>query len=564
MKFAESLLTIASCCTIALGGTGCATLRRFLVPLRQQEANSEVARRAAEEAKFAEVIVASGGIRGTEPTTVALALRDEKIIGRGTLDALETMRGPQTRVLRWPDAQTMSGLVDAHVDLRVEILTATSVALATAKDANDVEKLVLAARGRVLDTGWLWGAGASTGALAQLTVAGLDKVAGDLPVAVFAAKFDHVILNGAAIKLLPNELREIAVAAAGRLHGAQARAVWRHLPEPQVGRYKPLLLQLLNEMQRHGVIEIHAMDVTAIERIALQSLEKEGRLPLRVSLFLDAELPEGQLLLLPPAPPPLLDAPTVDKSASALRKPWQPRLARVIGLHQHLDNIDENGVPSLQLRDERLRVLLQDADREHVQLALSVATPQTLEQLLRILATEPRPEGALPIQLLELHQWDAALISQLQKSPRASLRCVAQPMQTAAAPWSKLDQYCPLLIGTYATGIDALAAWRQLDAALVTEAGQAQHADSQLLQQAVENAEKQALTAATATGASSATANGAVPNGAWAVGQLADFVVWSRDPLASAPRAIAAEVFCVAVNGIVSVISAPTTTRRPD
>jgi len=265
--------------------------------------------------------------------------------------------------------------------------------------------------------------------------------------------------------------------------------------------------------------------------------------------------------LLPPAPPPLLDAPPVDKSASARRLPWQPHLARVVGLHQHLDNIDENGASSLRLRDERLRVLLQNADREHVQLALSVATPQTLAQLLQILATEPRPDGALPIHLLDLRHWGSEFISELQKVPQASLRCVAQPADTPLAPWAKLGQYCPLLIGTYASGIDALAAWRQLDAALVTEAGQAQHADSQLLQQAVEHAEKQALTAATATAASSAGRNSPDPKGPWAVGQPADFVVWSRDPLASAPRAAAAEVFCVAVDGMISVISAPTTSR---
>ncbi len=564
MRYGDSLLTIVSCCTIALASTGCATLRRFLVPVRQQEANSEVARRAVEEAKFAEVIVSAGGIRGAEPTAVALALRGEKIIGRGTLEELEPLRGPQTLSLRWPDAQTMSGLVDAQIDLRMEILSATAVPLTGAKDANDVEALVLAARGRVLETGWLWGAGAAASVVAQLSVAGLDKVAGDLPVAVFSQKFEHVVLNGAAIKLLPNDLREIAIAAAGRLRGAQARAVWRRLPEPQVGRYKPLLLHLLNEMQRRGVIEIHAMDATGTQRMALQSLEKEGRLPLRVSLFLDAELPEGQLLLSPPAPPPLPDAPQVDKSAAALRKPWQPHLARVVGLHQYLDNIDENGSPLLFMQDERLRVLLQDADREHVQLALSVPTSQTLEQLQRILATEPRPQGALPIHLLDLRQWDGELIGQLEKMPHASLRCVAQPVQTPGAPWGKLGQVCPLLMATYASNVDALTAWRQLDAALVTEAGQAQHADSQTLQQAVEYAEKQALTAATDAAPNSADPNAVDAKSTWAVGQTADFVVWSRDPLASAPKAAAAEVLCVAVNGMLSVISAPTKSRRAD
>jgi predicted amidohydrolase YtcJ len=304
---------------------------------------------------------------------------------------------------------------------------------------------------------------------------------------------------------------------------------------------------------------VHALGATAGLRDALVDLELDGRLPLRVKLFLDGELPEAQALLHPPKPLPLHQGePPPPVAAPA----WlRTRLVQVVGVKFWLDGTlgahtaamsqpyaDDPGQGKLAMTDATLAEHIEAADRAGLQVALHAIGDAAVAQIVRVISGLHRAEDALPVRIEHAQVVAPDTLAQL-----ATLRvvCSVQPLHARddvgvfpqrlgpeRLEWgyrlASLAKVCPLLAGSDLPVSDAepLAMWQAMTQAPGRAASE--RMDAELALRAL-------LPGGTATGQ-------AVPQ----VGDRVDLVVWSRDPLQPGPPP---EVLVLVVAGQPTVLT---------
>ena len=234
-----------------------------------------------------------------QPDASALAIADGHILFVGNdTDALRN-RGPQTRVLDLQGATVLPGLVDSHThvfSLGAKLRQVDLTGVTTHADA--IARVV--ARARVTPKGqWIIGSGWDEGAWANNypDKEALSAAVPDHPVMLdslhgFAAWANDAALTAAGIT------RETPVPVGGVMRrGADGepnglflnRATTlldEALPELGVDQLAAQAVAGLSRMAQDGYVTVHEAGVSSAQLAALEKLEREDRLPIRVYAML--------------------------------------------------------------------------------------------------------------------------------------------------------------------------------------------------------------------------------------------------------------------------------------
>ncbi|MSP90420.1 MAG: hypothetical protein EXR79_01220 [Myxococcales bacterium] len=533
---------------------GCQAVMAFLVPPPE----APPPRADSDDRGTPDLVVIAGTLRGVVGDQ-AVAVRDGRIVARGTADGVLQLVGPTTSVVREPNGVLLAGFVDAHVHLEGAALLADAIDLRDADADADVLQRVSAAVVANGYGGWVWGFGLRQPLWQRLSAIDLDRAARGARVYLSRADGHGAICSLALARAFPVPLAHEVTAAAGRIEERLAGRAWRELPAPRVERLKPLLLDVLHGLSRKGITEIHAMGAPEWLHNALATLELEGRLPVRTVLFLDGESTAGQRLLRGEVLSPAL------RGEAGNVRPYRSRLVHVAGVKFWLDGslggrtaalaqpyADAATAGTLHHADLQLAQWLAAADAQHIQVALHAIGDAAVAQIARVLAGMRRPADALPTRIEHAQVIDPTTLARLRGLAIVfSIQPLHAPADASFAaarlgaermPWAyratSLAAVAPVIAGSdLPVGpSDPLAMARNLAQVGLTpaQAGRAvgETVDVDMALRAVSGG----------TGLADPLT----------VGARADFVLWSRDPVLLLQGGEAVEPLLVVVDGRVT------------
>jgi predicted amidohydrolase YtcJ len=238
---------------------------------------------------------------GFRPDAEAIAIRGDRIVFVGRAVDSRAYRGPKTQVMDLRGSTVLPGLVDSHTHVvglgeaqsQVDLVGVTT-------EAEAVERVAAFARS-VPKGQWIIGRGWDEGAWANRypTTKLLSERVPDHPVILtglhsFAAWANRLALEHAGITrtTAPPEGGEIVKDSGGEPTGIVLNRATSLLsdavPTPTDDQYKAYVLAGLTRMARDGYVAVHEAGADRRLMNAFQSLDAEGRLPVRVYAMLSA------------------------------------------------------------------------------------------------------------------------------------------------------------------------------------------------------------------------------------------------------------------------------------
>ena len=242
------------------------------------------------------------------PDAEAIAIRNGKIVFAGSAAAARAYAGPQTRTITAPDGGAiLPGLVDAHVHAFELGASLDRVNLVGVKsEAEAVERV--AARARTVPkgewiSGWGWDEGAWANRYPDMRL--LSERVPDHPVYLrglhsFAAWGNRLAFQRAGITATTRppaggEIRKDAKGQpVGILLNSATQLLERAVPAPTAAGLKARVLKGLQTLAAAGYVTVHEAGADSAQMDALESLAKEGALPIRVYAMLAGR--DGPLL----------------------------------------------------------------------------------------------------------------------------------------------------------------------------------------------------------------------------------------------------------------------------
>ncbi|MGD8278994.1 MAG: amidohydrolase, partial [Gemmatimonadota bacterium] len=244
---------------------------------------------------------------GWHPDASAVAMRGNEILYVGDDAGAEAYVGAATRVIELDGAVVLPGLVESHTHVAELGRNLSRVDLVGVESEEEAIRRVVARAAEAPPGSWIVGAGWDEGAWANRypTWDALNEAVPDHPVWLrglhgFAgwgnrAAFEAAGVTEATVAPTGGEIRRDAQ---GRLTGLLVnRAVTLlddAIPAPTPAELEAELLAALEEMARSGYVAVHEAGTPPVTLDALERLDAEGRLPLRVYAMLSARDP-GQL-----------------------------------------------------------------------------------------------------------------------------------------------------------------------------------------------------------------------------------------------------------------------------
>ncbi len=465
----------------------------------------------------AELLLVAGSVYGS-PSARAVAVRSGQVMAVGTPLEVSATLGPSTQMVSVPGAVVMPGLVDAHVHLQGAAQLRDAADLRAVKDEDSLRAAVQVALATADE--WLWGFGLSQQVFETLPASAIEAALDGKAAYLSRADGHGARVTEALIDALPKELAAKVAAADGRIDEVLAQQVWREMPALRPARLRPLLRQTLMELQRFGITEVHAMGEPAAVATVLAELDHEGRLPMRVRLFLDLERPEGQRLLDGTFVLPykgLVDVAGV--------KVWLDGTlgARTAALSQpYADAPGTSG--QLLMTDAALQLVIERTDRRKLQLAVHAIGDAAVGQVVRVLQGMKRPPGAKPLRIEH-----AQVVSPEQMTALSglSVECSVQPRHAEADKDFAAARLGPERLAWGYRGLELAKVCNVRSGSDLPVIQANPLADLRALTKGTAGADELALAAVTSAG----SAAGRV---AIAKGMQADLVVWSADPRTSA------------------------------
>ncbi len=414
---------------------GCGALRRFLVPPPQVE-DKAIASQSTDHK--ADLLLHVGRVAAGPAQPTTLALRVGQVLSLGSEQQAQPWIGPMTRVVHLPTSFATPGWADADVDLTQAALAADAVDLSSATTPSQVLTAIANFCPEVNRGEWLWGKGLAQDVAGRLSPEALDRACPRAPLFITSDGLRSGLVNTVLLARLPTELGLQIQRFHGPIDENSTQTVWRALPAPRVERFKPLLLDVLTTLQQTGITEIDDIDGSGDLRDALVDLERDGRLPVRVQLYLRAQDPEALALLHPPPQPSLRPGESPPPPPQ-----WQVgRLLQVRGISLQMDGsvlshtaaleqpyADTATTGELLWTDEQLQQTISAVDRGHWQLAVSAHGDRALAQLARVLAGLKRPSDAQAVRIVGAQVVSPAVLTALQ----------GQSVAWSLVPWIHKD-----------------------------------------------------------------------------------------------------------------------------
>lgn len=235
------------------------------------------------------------------PDAEALAIKDGKIAFVGSTQAVEVYKDEGTQVINLKGATVLPGMVDAHAHVegigrnleQVDLSSAQNEEQAVALIAQQAEKTP---KGEwVIAHGWDEGLWANRYPDMKL----LSEKAPDHPVFAnslhgFAAWGNRLAFEKAGITAATEApvggeiLKDAEGKPSGILMNNATDVVPGAIPEPTVEIFKRRVLAGLDEMARSGYVAVHLAGVRYTLMRALEELERENKLKLRVYAMISA------------------------------------------------------------------------------------------------------------------------------------------------------------------------------------------------------------------------------------------------------------------------------------
>ncbi len=241
---------------------------------------------------------------GWRPDAEAVGIREGLITFVGSADAAERLRGPETRVIEAGGATVLPGLVDAHVhvaELGGRLEGAVLVGVET--EAEAIARVIEQARG-VPAGEWVLGWGWDEGAWADRypTHDALSAAVPEHPVLLrglhgFAVWANRLAMERAGIGAATRapsggEIRRDEAGAPTGIFLNRATALFDGaIPAPTPERMRDRVLRGLSAMAEAGYVTVHEAGARSEVMEALETLEAEGRLPIRVYAMLSGRDP---------------------------------------------------------------------------------------------------------------------------------------------------------------------------------------------------------------------------------------------------------------------------------
>jgi hypothetical protein len=236
---------------------------------------------------------------GFHPDAEAVAMRGDRIVFVGSGREAQAYRGPKTKVVDLGGATVLPGLVDSHTHIVGLGEKQSQVDLVgVASEADAVERVAAFAKG-VPKGQWILGRGWDEGAWANRypTQRLLNERVPDHPVLLsglhsFAVWANRLALERAHVTraTVASEGGEIVRDASGEPTGVLLNRATSLLtdavPPPSEEQYKGYVLAGLARMARDGYVAVHEAGADRRLLKAFESLDADGRLPVRVYAML--------------------------------------------------------------------------------------------------------------------------------------------------------------------------------------------------------------------------------------------------------------------------------------
>jgi predicted amidohydrolase YtcJ len=248
---------------------------------------------------------ASSDIRGVPGCLEAIAIRDHKIVAVGpTKRILERYRSRNSEIIDLDGHFATSGFNDAHVHLASAGFEKLNVDLVGARSLKEMQERIAARAESAAESDWIVGRGwdHTLWETKQLpTRMDLDKVTAGHP-AIFTRVDGHIAVassialaaagidrntqdppGGKFDRLPSGELTGIARETA-------AERIYSHIPRPTLGQRRRALELATQDAIQHGLTSVQ--DYSSWDDfLALEQMEREGALPLRVTEWLSFDDP---------------------------------------------------------------------------------------------------------------------------------------------------------------------------------------------------------------------------------------------------------------------------------
>jgi len=244
----------------------------------------------------------------SRPAAEAIATRGDRIVAVGSDAEVLALAGPNTARVDLQKHFVMPGFNDAHVHLAMGGAAALSVQMEGCRSLAEMQARIREAAAHTPDGEWLTGRGWDHTLWPEARFPNrhdLDAVTGNHP-AFFARTDGHVaVVNTLALEMAritaastASEGGSIALDAHGQpsgllLEGAMG-LVQSRIPPPSPAKRRQALSLALDDALRHGITSLQ--DNSSWEDfLALEALEREGKLPVRVSEWLSFAAPLATL-----------------------------------------------------------------------------------------------------------------------------------------------------------------------------------------------------------------------------------------------------------------------------
>jgi len=251
----------------------------------------------------ADVVLINGKVLCGDPRyprwSEGLAIKFGKILAMGDKGYLKKFINKATIVYDLEGCTVLPGLIDSHFHI---LETAQDKVWLNLRDVDSIEKLKEKIKQALLEKKsgeWILGRGWDHERFLEKrypTRYDIDEVSPNNPVLLIRVCGHIAIANTPALKLadIDHEEEGVHIDESGRPTGILKEKVlekvFRVIPQPTIKDLLKLVEKTLREVASTGLTTLHAMSVTPIEFIVLQLLRLEGKLPIRIRVYLNHDL----------------------------------------------------------------------------------------------------------------------------------------------------------------------------------------------------------------------------------------------------------------------------------